>query len=182
MKKKLDHDIVVGMMVYSAAHVPIGTIEEVDGDEMIVNGERLPVDGITQALVNSVYLSGTATALLRQNEIIPAAEANFGAAVVEGSIEGVSRFNRPAYGPEQVVPGVQVYSLDDHFMGDLREVGETTIKVHRLLRRDLHIPYSAILEASDTRVVLNLTEHDAEKGHWPEGTPDLETNPQMTQE
>lgn len=165
--KKEPVNIVVGMQVYSAAHLPMGTVEHVFTDGFQVNGERLPLNAIAKTDTGSVYLNGPAMARYYREATEEAGATQVGPKAPE----------RPTFGPEQIQAGTEVYGIDDQHVGQVKATNQDTFLVNRLLHRDLFIPYSAVLDASDTRVILDISAHEVNKMHWQE--PKIETGSQI---
>ena len=81
-------------------------------------------------------------------------------------------------GPDQIEVGMAVVSLDGESIGKVKEVRPADFLVDRPLARDVYVPYSAIIEATEggtfrrgpaepTRVILNVSHAHLDEQGWP---------------
>ncbi len=163
--QKGDIVIVPGMLVFSAADTPLGTVEGVDEESLLVNNRRIAISGVLRTDTTTVYLSGYGMESYNQQENLATRDALFGARPEQG-------LNRDTE-PSQVQAGVEVVGVDEKHVGMVKSVQDGTILISRTLKRDIYIPFEEVLDASDIRVVLRMKAHEVEHHHWPE--PDLHT-------
>lgn len=151
-------NIQVGMVVYSAAEEPFGTVEAVSDHDFQVNGKQLPLGTILRTEASTVYISGEGMRYFRDSDKIPAAGE---------TANPVNRQRlREIHDPSQIQAGVEVVGIDGKHVGTVKEANHNQILVSRLLQRDLYIPFDSILDASDVKVVLDIEAHEVGKMHW----------------
>jgi len=148
-------NIVVGMVVYSAAEEPFGTVEAVSEHDFQVNGQKLPLGTIIRTEASTVYISGEGMRYFHDSDKIPAAANHL-------TRQGLRKVNDPS----QIQAGVEVVGIDGKHIGTVKEASHNQVLVSRLLQRDLYVPFDSVLDASDVKVVLDIEAHEVGKMHW----------------
>src|SRR5437588_12336820 len=81
-------------------------------------------------------------------------------------------------GPDQVLVGMDVMSIDGHPVGKVKQVRTEDFLLDRPLARDLYVPFSFVLATEDyggtfrrgrtepTEVVLSVSEEQLDKQGW----------------
>jgi hypothetical protein len=82
-------------------------------------------------------------------------------------------------GPEQILPGLDVVSIDGEHIGKVKEVRERDVRIDRPLARDLWVPFTSVVEAGEhggtfrrgprqpSEVVLGVSAAHVDEQGWP---------------
>ena len=66
----------------------------------------------------------------------------------------------------RLAPGMKVRGVDGHLVGEIKDVHEGDIVIHRRLQPTVHVPADAISDVTPTEVVLGLTSSEVDELYW----------------
>ena len=79
-----------------------------------------------------------------------------------------------ASGFSTLTAGMQVRGADAHRVGDIKEVHESEVLIHRHLQPTVHVPIEAIRDITATEVVLTLTSGELDELYWVHAGEDID--------
>jgi hypothetical protein len=86
------------------------------------------------------------------------------------TIDGATPFSLPLRTREgkvfTVPDGTAVLGSDGRLVGHLKEIGLTSIRVERLLRRDIFVPFKFIADVTGEGIVLTIPAENVDRMHW----------------
>ena len=73
-----------------------------------------------------------------------------------------------AFDRTKMRPGMKILGADGSNIGEVKEVRDDTFEVGRMLRGDLHIPYSAINSCTEEACLLDIPSDKVDEMKWTE--------------
>jgi hypothetical protein len=69
--------------------------------------------------------------------------------------------------------GLVVRGADAHRVGEVKEVRDDELLIHRRMQPDVHVPIDAVKAISDHEIVLSLTASDVDDLYWTHAGEDM---------
>ena len=70
--------------------------------------------------------------------------------------------------------GMTVRGADAHWVGQIKEVHESDVLIHRRLQPTVHVPIEAIRDVTATEVILGLTASEVDDLYWVHAGEDID--------
>jgi hypothetical protein len=78
------------------------------------------------------------------------------------------------HGFSGLATGLVVRDADAHRVGEVKEVREGELVIHRRMQPDVHVPIDAVQAINDHEIVLSMTASDVDELYWTHAGEDID--------